>query len=176
MNIPLEWYIYVIPGIIILASLFPLLNTECLKILFERFNNDRISYTVILVFLAYVIGFVSNAVAIEFLKPILNKFGWLSVPIGVKFADPIFIHVGYQSQILYRLMFGAFVLFSFTSIFGIILKVKINNWKPKIIQFIFVIIIIIVTIALYRKWQSHREWYWNFSSKAVSVIKQSNIN
>lgn len=177
MQIPSGWYVHILPGIIILACILPLLDSRNVDALLKRLNDHFVGSAIILGIVAYVVGFAANAVALTILRPVLNNWGWLDKPDTMGPDDWVFLYraaeakllevltEGYQNMILYRSIFGAFLLLSLSSLVGIIWRR--NNSVVRIVAFV---VLVIVTFALYKQWWEHRNSYHDFARKSVSAM------
>ena len=183
MEIPTEWYVHIIPGIIILASLIPILKPEHYRTL-QKFCESQLLGSAILLGLAgYIIGFVGNIVALEILKPVLNFINLLDKPqsptpenwallsnLG-KYDLIKVCEESYQGMILNRSLFGAFVSLTFFSFVGLLL-----HKNKKKVRIIFLVLSIIITYSLCEHWLEFRQIHYKFINAITKTAEQANNN
>ena len=133
----------------------------------------------------YIIGFAENVVAVQIIKPFLNYIGWLDKPIFPTTADDfvVLVHSGradiinsiqlaYQSMLLCRSLFGAFLFLSISCIVDLIRRR--NRITLRLV--ILVVVVTVTTYALWKNWLQSRDFYYQFTSSSIKLIDDSPTN
>jgi hypothetical protein len=173
MEIRTDWYVHIFPGVVILGSAFPILSSQA-EVLHAILNSNLLASALILAILGYIAGFVANAIALQIVKPILEFLKLLSPPKSpdtAKFAsvylmgrtDLISAFEGsYRGMVLYRSLFGGFLLLTLSSLGGILF---IRDHM--LVRAITSVLFLIATFALYRHWLAYRTNHYDFLNAAL---------
>ena len=175
MEIPTEWYVHILPGVVILASLIPLNKLDALEIPPKLRDLNLLGSTVLLGLAGYLTGFAGNAIALEILKPLLNWVHLLDKPQSPKPEEWILLYQlgkfdiikicqeSYQGMILNRSLFGGFFLFTVASVIGYF-------WRKdkKKIRIALLILSILTTFSLHQYWLNHRDSHYSFINAVTS--------
>jgi ABC-type Mn2+/Zn2+ transport system permease subunit len=177
MQIPVEWYNYILPGIVLISCSILILPVATLREYGTEMKNQLLGSAVMIGIASYLVGFLANQVILQLLKPITDYWGWTTTFAGANLDNWIFIYRkagpelinelkgGYQGLVFNRLMFGAFIVMSVSSLMGIIWRK--NNFK---LRCGMMLACLLLTFVLYRTWSVHRDSYHNFLTRSVSAI------
>jgi len=184
MELPTDWYVLILPGLVVLACLIPLTTLE--RESFEWIiGSDILGKAIILGLVGYIAGFSANALLLNVIKPIIP--GQVLQRIGITDATrspsienyaQLFkigrtdllnaISASYQGMLLYRGLFFGFFLIFITSLVGII-------WRKDHIGFrlISLAVVILLSIALGKSWYKFRENHNTFVNEIFKVLDTS---
>ena len=181
MQIPTKWYIYVLPGTVVLASLLFLTNLDGVELYLTCIQSNVLGSTILLGFATYLTGFVFNSILVELVRRIIDKvhhieslksfdtnFGVYLFQIGR--ADVIKEYQeSYQDMVYLRLLFFSFCFSMFFQGIGLIMFCK----EECVLRSIVLVCFSISTIALGMRWYRHRKDHDNFVKGCISLFKKT---
>jgi len=182
MQIPVRWWVHIIPGLLIIISAFlwlfqidQIINSPSLEIIVLP----------VLAILSYVAGLMLNSILVEILfpvlKPILKKFNIVAIDdekdkrdwsINDKILDPKIVESckdGYLNMVFWRSLFAS----SFILSVSIPLNICPPNWHL-INFFILIIFEILAVSAISKTWWETRKEYKSYYLYAKKLAQQEN--
>ena len=183
MQIPPDWYIHILPGMVLMAAVLPLLRSKTRQDVTQLMMDHAAGSVLLITITAFVIGYAANAIAVNTLRPILNWVGCLTRPEAPKSQDWVFLYRVaepqlmeafkqlYQELILKRSIFGVFLLLTITCFLSIPIRRDYirSRW-------IISIILLIVTLSLHKAWLTQRADYHTFLNTSLILLRNERDN
>jgi hypothetical protein len=176
MQIPEEWYVHIIPGIIILLSLTFLLHSETRKKLSDLLAKQSVTSTLAIAISAYLIGFFENAVILFGIRPVIKQFVTLGGPPAHSMTDWATFHQraplhivdavasGYQAMVFNRSLLGAILIF----LVCVSISLRFSSFRK--IKVAVIILTLLVSICMYFQWWDVRMTHMLFTAEVFHQI------
>jgi hypothetical protein len=174
MHLPPKWYVHVLPGTVILATVVFALPPASSKDFLNHVSEHLALSVVLLGIFSFTIGFVINALLLNIVKPITDKLGILSTNNPVSQNDWVFLHriaipyqidlikAGYDNMVLYRSLL-------FSAILAEIVVLRRAIFDP--LWWWTALGMTVVIIALFRQWKTHRHEYQSFLHRFIWELR-----
>ena len=176
MQIPLEWYNHIVPGLILLTSIYFLLPVTVKNDLIKMVQNQAIGSVLVLTVSAYILGLAENAFILYLLRPAAICLRFLDTPSHGSISDWVTFHqlaqsnviqtitYGYQNMVLHR----SLVLASCTLLLP--LAYSLRNSSLRWLKLTAMTLVLVASVSLYLEWKVVRNDHIQFSNDLVNRV------
>ena len=178
MQVPLDWYAYIVPGFIYIGVILLFIPPDKVKQTTRNLKVPGALVTVLITLIAYVLGFAANTVITQVVRPGLASLHWM-LPIEPKDRqmEALFNQVapnnlvevlrgGYVSVLFLRSVFFALFLFTVRLVF----YPHPHNLWTKVLSLIF---LTGLTIIIAKHYAFQLDEYNESKKLAYEFIKQA---
>jgi hypothetical protein len=176
MQIPTEWYVHILPGIIIIFAFFIVAKTYRQKLLM-LIQQHTVGSAVVLGICAYLVGFSENAILLFAIRPAFTLLGIMDPSLPHATNDWVTFYqlapqalidaskTGYQNMLLYRSLFGASLLLCAAFGYNLFAENSQRRWRV-----VCLLIAVLLAYSLHQNWWYTRAGYMQFTSQALKVV------
>ena len=177
MQIPTEWYVHILPGIVVLFSI--LIPARRLRGKFlDLIKEHAVGSAVAVAICAYLVGFSENVIVLFVIRPLLECIGIMDPPLPhstnewvtfYQFAPQALIEAirtGYQNMLLYRSLLGASIVLCVAICFS--LAERTHTLK----RLGVLALAILLTYSLYQNWRYTTTGYMQSTPQALKSVSQ----
>ena len=179
MQIPPEWFVYILPGIVIIASCVLVLDKDRRGPLIDLMKQSILGSSVALAIAGYVVGICADAVLLHVARPLMNHAGFLESGIDhpasqwvvfYRFAPQALmdgVRAGYENMVRYRLLTSASI-----ALFVGSLVWSIRQRTSWFVRISLTLIILAAGCSLYGQWNQAKAACLQFAEDSLTFTAQ----
>jgi hypothetical protein len=172
MQIPIEWYPHILPGIVIICSFLVVYPGFAAQIR-PNLEKHMVGSAVALAICSYLIGLFENALILYIVRPIAQWSHLLDPPPAHSTQEWVgfylvahqslidAINSGYHLMLLYRSMLGALVCLALSILFSL------SQRTHRALRIVAIVVVTLVAYSVFQQWWTSRMTYIQFVNESL---------